>query len=114
MDDFWTDCYTEAKSRGYDDAQARDIADRAKLRYDKGPWHKPTAQVASAVERLKAMEGDEAMVAALVSEMAAHFDADDFCEIARQFGIDGGLSTKAQAVRLVVERVCKEKADAKS
>lgn len=84
---------------------------------ERGPWKKrsPRHAIASAANRLQSLEDhageyDEGEIADVVGEIAEHFDADTFKEVARRFGLKGG-QTKAEIVRLLCERICKKEAE---
>lgn len=82
----------------------------------RGPWKKRSQRhaVASAANRLQSLEDHKAEydadeIADVVGEIAEHFDAETFKEVCRKFGLKGG-QTKADLVRLLVERIGKEPA----
>lgn len=118
--DFRQLCFEKALERVGDEREARSIADEAADRYEaeppaRGPWKRrsPAHPIASAANRLQSLEDhaceyDDEEIADVVGEIAEHFEADKFKEVARKFGLKTGQN-KGEIVQLLVERICKAK-----
>ncbi len=83
-------------------------------RYEYGPRHSPPKRIDGAVARLEALaeyagEIDDEAIEDEVVGIAREFSAADLKEIARKFGVKGGINTKAKTLDKLLAKVCEDK-----
>lgn len=85
----------------------------SKRRHEYGPRHSPPKRIEGAIARLEALRDfshdiDESELESEVDTIAREFSADDLKDVARGFGVEGGIANKAECVAKILKRVCKE------